>query len=63
MKPYLEEHITITTEKSDNLLEVIKNCILLATMMPNTDIFLFHNYVEIQIYSNSNAQQLYDNWT
>lgn len=64
MKPHhsKDNEITFTTEKYDDLLEVISNCIVMAGMMPCTEINLRHNYVEIPVYSNSDAQKLYDNW-
>lgn len=64
MKPLYskDNKITFTTEPYDNLLEVISNCIAIADMMPCTEINLKHNYVEIPVYSNSNAQDLYDKW-
>ena len=66
MKPYhysdTDNEISFTTEVGDNLLDVIKNCISMATMMPDTGIMLRHNYVEYSIYSNDNAQELYDKW-
>ncbi len=64
MKPYYskDNELSLTTELYDDLLESIANCIAMANMMPCTEISLRHNYVEVPIYSNSNAQVLYDTW-